>query len=73
MTVTCVYIQGENVIIPTSQYNHLYKQAEKVAKLEKVIEAAAAVMKWDWSDCDDECIADIDRLNSALDALSPKY
>jgi hypothetical protein len=30
--------------------------------------AAAAVVKWDWSDNDDECVTDIDALRNALDA-----
>ena len=69
MNVTCICIKGENAIISAEQFDYLCRQSEKVAKLEKVVDAAVNVVRWDWHDIDEECVADIARLEEALDAL----
>jgi len=69
MQVKCITIEGENAIIAADQFDWLCEQADKVAKLEKVAEAARDVVAWDWSDNDAECVGDIAKLERALDAL----
>ena len=65
MQVKCITIEGENSIIAADQFDWLCAQAAKVEKLEKVAEAAAVVVAWDWSNCVD----DMKKLEMALDAL----
>lgn len=40
----------------------------RIKKLERVLEAARAAVGWDWSDNDDDCVADINRLCDAVKA-----
>lgn len=44
------------------------KTARELA-LEKVVDAARDVTRWDWSDNDEDCVEDIDRLRRAVDAV----
>jgi len=69
MNVTCITIEGENVIISAVQFEYLYGQAAKVEKMEKVVEAAVKVVTWDWSDNDADCVADMRLLWAAVEAL----
>jgi hypothetical protein len=39
------------------------------AALQAVVTAARAVVSWDWSDNDEDCVRDVDALRDALDAL----
>lgn len=69
MQVKCITIEGENAIIAAEQFDWLIAQADKVEKLEKVAAAAWDVAAWDWSDNDADCVADIAKLERALNAL----
>lgn len=69
MRVKCITIEGENAIIAADQFDWLCAQAAKVEKLEAVAAAAREVVAWDWSDNDADCVADIAKLEMALDAL----
>jgi hypothetical protein len=40
------------------------------ARLRQVADAALAVVRWEWSENDDDCVADISRLLDALKAAS---
>jgi len=69
MNVTCIMIEGENVIIATDRFDWLCAQAVNAEKLVKVAEAAEKVVAWDWSDNDVDCVADMSRLRDAVEAL----
>jgi len=69
MNVSCITIEGENAIIAADRFDWLCAQAEKVEKMEKVVEAAVKVVAWDWSDNDEDCVADMRLLWAAVDAL----
>ena len=57
--------------------NRLYLELSQIATaktsrellLEKVLRAARDVVRWDWRDCDDDCVADIARLRDAVNAV----
>jgi len=64
--------------IPSKGWLPLYKSAPPAPKLTvddarvrilgRVLEAARRVVGWDWSDNDDDCVADINRLFDAVKA-----
>lgn len=64
-SVKCITIEGENAIIAADQFDWLCSQAKRAAELER---AAREVVKWDWSENDADCVADIERLRNAVDA-----
>lgn len=57
--------------------NRLYLELSQIATaktsrelfLEKVLHAARDVVRWDWSDNDADCVADIKRLSDAVNAV----
>lgn len=69
MQVKCITIEGENAIMSAVQFDWLCAQAARIEKLDKVVEAAANVVAWDWSDSGDDRVSDMEKLERALDAL----
>lgn len=69
MQVKCITIEGENAIISAEEFDWLMAQAAKIEKLEKVAAAASDVVAWDWSDNDADRVADIAKLERAIDTL----
>lgn len=57
--------------------NKLYLELSQIATaktsrelaLEKVLHAARDVVRWDWSENDEDCVDDIARLRHAVDAV----
>lgn len=69
MNVKCITIEGENAIVAAADFDWLCTQARRAEKLERVLKAALDVIAWDWSDNDDEPVADITRLFDACKAV----
>lgn len=69
MAVKSVTIEGENVIVAASDFDRLCMVERRCLQLEQVVMQAREVVKWDWSDNDEECVADIDLLRKTLDEV----
>lgn len=69
MQVRCITIEGENAIVAAADFDQLCELAKRCDRLEIVAQAARAVVGWDWSDNDADCVADIERLRDAVNAV----
>lgn len=69
MSTTVITISGENVILDAQNYDDICTKLRAYKKLEAVALAAAAVIRRDWGENDDDAVLDIEHLREACEKL----
>lgn len=70
LEVLCVFKSAEAQYwrIAIERDEQMLALRRQIDRLQRIESAAHAVVRWDWSDNDEDCVADIDGLRNAVNA-----